>query len=149
MGTKPVALITDLLYLKGYTATNLRTRTCRVLVGANISEHSHLQRLNRALPISSNFANMTISNTAGTLSIDRLDAQAITALEGEFSFLQLVNGGEIWQDLRFLSPYARKISRLRVSGVCDSFAGLEELTGSCPTEWCMKTAQSSAPRLEK
>lgn len=69
-----------------------------------------------------------ISNAAGKLSIDRLDAQAITALEGEFNFLQLVNGGEIWQDLRFLSPYARKIWRLRVSGICDSFAGLEELT---------------------
>lgn len=71
---------------------------------------------------------MAISNIAGKLSIDRLDAQASAALEGQFDFVQLTNGGEIWHDLRFLSPYAHKIARLRVSGICDSFAGLDALT---------------------
>jgi hypothetical protein len=71
---------------------------------------------------------MTISKTGGKLSIDRLDPQAITALEGEFDFLQIVNGGEVWKDLYFLGPYAHKVKGLRVSGICDGFAGLNALT---------------------
>ncbi len=53
----------------------------------------------------------------------------MSALEGDFDLLQLVNGGEVWLNLRFLAPYVHKISRLRVSGICDSFAGLDALTG--------------------
>lgn len=72
---------------------------------------------------------MNCVNIGGTLSVDRLDEDAKRHISDDtYDLLQLVNGGEIWNDLQFLIPYARKIRKLRISGIFNNFAGLDKLT---------------------
>ncbi|MFZ6732651.1 hypothetical protein ACO0LG_12070 [Undibacterium sp. Ji42W] len=72
---------------------------------------------------------METKNYLETLSISGTDENSVRRIsEFKFDLLQLVNGGEIWHDLRFLIPFKNNIKKLRVSGIFNGFLGLEMLS---------------------
>jgi len=63
------------------------------------------------------------------LSLEHPDADAFSRLSGnDFDAVQLLNGGEIWRDVRSLVQFKEKVRDLRVLAVVKGFRGLDELT---------------------